>query len=217
VARRATLGVAARDAALVRDERLDLAQWIHGAESWRSGAGRRGVVRVRRMDMSRISFGEMVAAVSGLALFIFMLLPWFGVEATADLGGQEVSVGGGTTNAWESFGAIDLLLFLVVILAVAMAIARAAGAMPSGLPAPPGLIVAGIGALAVILILYRLIDPPGTEIEGSGGEIDVTRKIGVFLGLIAAGGITYGGYTAMNERASGQAPPAAPPPQPPAA
>ena len=47
--------------------------------------------------------------------------------------------------------------------------------------------------------------------------IDFSRKIGVFLGLIAAGGIAYGGYTAMNERASGAAPPAGGSPPPPSA
>jgi predicted dienelactone hydrolase len=37
----------------------------------------------------------------------------------------------------------------------------------------------------------------------------VSRKIGVFLGLIAAAGVAFGGYTAMNERGSGTGPPAA--------
>ena len=89
-----------------------------------------------------------------------------------------------------------------------MAVARATGTMPAGLPAPPGLIVAGAGALAVLLILFRLLNTPGEDISGFGVEIDIGRKVGVFLGLLAAGGIAFGGWTAMNERASGEAPPA---------
>lgn len=164
------------------------------------------------MDTSRISFGEMIAGASGVALFIFMLLPWYGVSA--DVKGIG-SLGSVNVNAWESFSFIDLLLFLAAAVAVGMAVARAMGAMPSGLPAPPGMIVAGAGGLAVLLILFRILNTPGEDLSGIG--VNVGRKIGIFLGLIAAGGITFGGWTAMNERASGEAPPADPPPADPVA
>lgn len=153
------------------------------------------------MDTSRISFGEMVAGASGVALFIFMFFPWYGIDFEG-FGGVE----GGSGNAWEFFSFIDILLFLVVVLAVGMAAARAAGAMPANLPAPAGTIVAAAGALAVLLILFRLISAPDPEITGDA--VDLSRKIGIFLGLIAAAGITFGGYTASNERTTGQAPPA---------
>ena len=88
------------------------------------------------------------------------------------------------------------------------AVARATGSMPSDLPQPPGLIVAGAGALAVLIILFRIVIPGDGPAGDLGGlvDLDATRKIGAFLGLIAAGGIAFGGWTAMNERASGQAP-----------
>jgi hypothetical protein len=153
------------------------------------------------VDTSKIGFGEMVAGVSAVLLFIFMFLPWFGVEA--DTGNLRLS---GDFTAWKSFSFIDILLFLVIVATIGLAVARAADAMPRDLPAPPGLIVAGAGALAVLLILFRLINPPdGPEVIGA--SVDVTRKIGIFLGLIAAAGITFGGYTSSNERASGHAPP----------
>lgn len=147
------------------------------------------------MDTSRISFGEMVAGVSGLILFIVMFFPWYQVETD----GFNASA-----NAWEAFGFIDILLLLVVLVAVGMAAARAAGAMPAGLPAPPGLIVAAAGGLAILLILIRIISIPGPQIEVDG--IDYDRQIGIFLGLLAAAGITFGGYTAMNEREAGHGP-----------
>lgn len=155
------------------------------------------------MDTSRISFGEMVAGASGLALFVFMFFPWYGIKTKFEGLGDIEAVNG---NAWEFFSFIDILLFLVVVVAVGMAVARAAGAMPANLPAPPGTIVAAAGALAVLLILFRLVSVPDPAITGDA--VDLSRKIGIFLGLIAAAGIAFGGYTAMNERASGQAPPA---------
>ena len=168
-----------------------------------------------QVDTSRISFGEMVAAASGLALIIFLFLPWYGAEA--EIAGFSQSE---NANAWEAMGLIDILLFLAGLVAIAVALARASGAMPANLPAPPGTIVAIAGAIALILVLFRLIDIPTGDIpEGSEDLVDFSRKIGVFLSLIAAGGIAYGGYTAMNERASGAAPRAGgtpPPPPPPA-
>jgi hypothetical protein len=154
------------------------------------------------VDISRLSLGERIAGVSGLVLLIVLWFPWY--EASL-LGASE------SANAWEVFDVIDVILFLVAVIAMAIVAAKAAGALPADLPAPPGAIIGGVGALAVVLILYRLLDVPGPDVEG----VDVSREIGVFLGLLAAGGITYGGYAALNEpggaapaQPGGTAPPA---------
>jgi len=161
------------------------------------------------VDTSRISFGEMVAGASAVALLIFMFLPWYGVST--DVPGFEASV---NANAWEAFGFIDILLFLVILVTLGLVGARAMGNVPTGLPAPLGLIVAIAGAIALVLIVFRIISIPGPDVDIQGVEFG--RKIGIFLGLIAAGGITFGGYTAMNERAGadGHAPAAGPGPGP---
>lgn len=163
------------------------------------------------MDFARISFGELVAAGSAAALFIFMFLPWYSGKASISVpGGGEFSASDNAT-AWEAFSTIDVLLCVVVLLAIAMLAARAAAAIPANLPAPPGLIVAAAGAMAVLLILYRLIDAPGAgEVSGAGIDLDIDRKLGIFLGLLAAAGISYGGYTAARERPTGEAPSAGP-------
>jgi hypothetical protein len=150
------------------------------------------------VDTSRISFGETVAAASGFVLFVLLFFPWY--EVSSLLGSESF-------NAWQSFGFIDLVLFLVSAVAVGAAVARAGGVMPAQLPAPPGQIVAAAGGLAVLLILFRLIDTPGGD---TSEGIEVGRKIGAFLGLLAAGGVAFGGYTAMQEEAPGRAPPRAP-------
>jgi len=139
----------------------------------------------------------MVAGVSAVVLFIVMFFPWYQVEVDR--------FASDSVSAWQVFDFIDILLLLVVLVAVGVAVARAAGALPAQLPAPPGMIVAGAGALAVVLILVRIISIPGPDVDAAG--IDVDRQVGIFLGLLAAAGITFGGYTATNERASGKAPP----------
>ena len=79
---------------------------------------------------------------------------------------------------------------MTVIVAVAFGVA---GAMSHdvALPVAASAITSGLGILSVILVAYRLLDTPS----------DSSRKIGVFLGLIAAIGIAYGGYWGCRRRA----------------
>ena len=59
-------------------------------------------------------------------------------------------------------------------------------------PVAGSAVATGFGGLALLLIAYRLINPPGSE--------GVDREFGAWLGLIAAAGITYGGYLGMQEQ-----------------
>ncbi len=147
--------------------------------------------------MSRLSQGELIAGASGLALFLFLFLPWYGVDVSvAGFSSSE------SANAWEVFSYIDILLFLVAAVAVGVAVLRLADVdLPPDLPVPT--IVAGLGALAVLLVLYRILDVPGPDIPAAvQSNIDFGRKIGLFLGLVASGGVAYGGYRSMSETPS---------------
>ena len=167
------------------------------------------------MDTSKIGRGEMIAGGSAIALFFIMFIfDWFGVGGTIDTVVGSIDVGGGA-NAWESFGFIDIVLLLTIGAAVAVGF-MAASSSSINLPVAGSALVAGLGTLSTVLILYRIIDPP----------FSADRKIGVFLGLIAAGGIAYGGWTAMQEEGTSFSEQAdrftggddeAPPPPPPSA
>lgn len=154
--------------------------------------------------MSRLSQGESIAGVSGLVLLVVMFLPWYGVDVNvAGFSSSE------SANAWEVFSGIDILLFLVAAVAIGAAAARAAGAIPPD--APVAAIVAGAGALGVLLVVYRILDVPGPDIPAAvQSNIDFGRKIGLFLGLVASAGVAYGGYRSLSETPSAGGPPPAP-------
>jgi hypothetical protein len=146
------------------------------------------------MDADRLRTGELIAGVSAVALLIIMFLPWFGLggaagealEQAQDLGlAPEVDT---SANAWQSFDFIDLVLLVTIVVAAGLAIATMA-AQTVALPVAASSITAGLGILSTLLVLYRLVDPP----------FDASRKFGAFLGLIAAAGIAYGGWRAMQE------------------
>jgi hypothetical protein len=149
------------------------------------------------MEADKLSTGEKLSAVSALLLFVFMFFDWFGVEVSGVPGfGGEVSGAGG--SAWDALDVIPIFLMLAIVAAIGVAVIRLTDA---DLEPPISLnaIVAALGGLAVLLILYRIIDQPGGGGDFSGVEVDVTLKIGIFLAFAAAVGIAYGGYRAMQE------------------
>jgi hypothetical protein len=157
------------------------------------------------LDLTRLTRGEAIAAGSAMLLVVVMFLPWFSEKAPVTIPGLPTrEITQTTHNAWESLGAIDVLLVLVVVLTLAVALAHAAGLTAADPVLPPSLFVAAAGLFAVALILYRLIDPPGATIDLAVGKADVGRQLGIVLGLLAAAGISLGGYLTLAEGQEGR-------------
>jgi hypothetical protein len=135
-----------------------------------------------------------------LLLLGSLFLPWYTVFgaglAEGPLGDVIEDVGGAvgvdvrdtfSRTGWESFEIAD------IVCAVAALVALARGAIvvigEDDNPAIPGsLLTLALGAAALVLILYRVVNPPGVGQE---------RELGLWLGVLAAGGIVYGSYIAM--------------------
>jgi hypothetical protein len=100
------------------------------------------------------------------------------------------SVGGQDATAWQAFSVVDLVMAAAAIAGLSVGIV-AFGRVSVSYPVAGSTIAAGFGALALVLIAYRLVNPPG------GGDVD--REVGAWLGLIAAAGVTLGGYLGMQE------------------
>lgn len=142
--------------------------------------------------MDRLSMGEKIAGASAVLLFVFMFFDWFTVDISGGEGLFSVSVGG---SAWDALDVIPIVLMIAIIAAIALAVIRLTDADFEP-PVSMSAVVAILGAISVLLILYRIISPPdGGDVPG----VDVSPALGIFLGLIAAVGITYGGYRAMQE------------------
>ncbi len=165
------------------------------------------------MDLSRLSQGEKISLGSGALLFIFVFLfKWFGIDIQA----AGISLGSASLNAWDTLEWIRWVLLISALAAVVFPLLKASG-NDLEIPVPPSTIITLLGGLSVLFILFRIIDPPG----------ELGREIGVFLGLIAAAGVAYGGYTSMQEEGttfqdaadhfSNPSDPGGPPPPPPPA
>ena len=143
-------------------------------------------------DTTRIRFGELIAAGAGLLLIISLFFEWYTVDIKG-FGGDIPTITG-----WKALGFIDILLFLIGAIAIAVAVLRAMNVMPRNLPAAPSFIVLVLGALAVLLVLFRILSIPDEGVGALPG-IDTGRGFGVFVALIAAAGVTLGGWLTWNE------------------
>ncbi|MGN6662757.1 MAG: hypothetical protein ACTHK6_00905 [Solirubrobacterales bacterium] len=148
------------------------------------------------MDVNRLSTGEKIAGAAAILLFIFMFFDWYSVDVSVS-GGAFVGTASGGGDAWEAFSVIDLILLLTVLVAAVAVTIKLTDALIEP-PVPMNALVAVLGGVSVLLIVYRIIDTPSAG-SFPGVSVDVSPAVGIFLGLIAAAGIAYGGYRAMQE------------------
>jgi len=122
-------------------------------------------------------WGERLAWVAGLVLAISSFTDWYS-GAQAD--GLVLSVIG-----WHT-GSLGKLVFFIGLAALILEALREAGIE---LPAtvPESLVLIGLGSLATIFVLIRLISIPDTYFATAG------RGIGIFISLTAAVGLIVAG------------------------
>jgi hypothetical protein len=139
-----------------------------------------------------MSQGQLVAAVSAIALFIISFLPWFGISGGIVV--QGVGAVGGSENfsLWQAENPLDIYLLIVILVALVPAVLALLGGGGEAPLAP--FATALLGGVGTLLILYQVFDTPG----------DADRKVGLFLGLIACAGIAVGGYLSMQEDVGGE-------------
>ncbi len=126
------------------------------------------------MDLRRLRFGEWLALAGGIALIVSLLLPWYDAP-TEPLTG------------YEALTIVDILLTLVALLAISLGVLQATQDTPAK-PVAAGVLSVVFGALAVLLVVFRLIDSPADGLE---------VRPAAWLGLLAALAITVGGWRSL--------------------
>jgi hypothetical protein len=142
--------------------------------------------------------GALVAAASGIALLAIMFgLTWYDVD-----GGESIPIRGDvdlTFNAWDAFDIVDYGFLAVAVIGVAAGVVTATRSGDATFVA--GGLAAIAGAVGVLVLAYRITDPPtlivnGFVIEEEGG-VTIDAEIGAFLGLVALGGVMIGGWLCL--------------------
>ena len=148
------------------------------------------------MDVNKLNSGEKVAGVSAVLLFIVMFFDWFGVEVSGS-NGFSGTVPGAGGSAWDALDFIPIVLVIAIVVALVNVFLRLSDS-DYETPISMNVAVAVLGGLSALLVLFRIVFPPSFGDFG-GVSVDATLEFGIFLGLIAAAGIAYGGYRGMQE------------------
>jgi hypothetical protein len=143
--------------------------------------------------------GAAIAGAGGVLLFVSLFIPWYSVlggvvdtPVIGDIieqGGEVLGVERDTftRTGWESFEITDIMCAVAALVAVTRAAMAIFGSSEN--PQVPGAVLTlALGAVALTMVAYRVINPPSFFQE---------RQIGVWVALFAAGAIVYGSYVAM--------------------
>ena len=126
------------------------------------------------MRISRLRDGEWIAGVGGVGLLVSLLLDWYS-----------------GASAWQAFSVLDVVLALLALVPLALVVLQATRESPS-LPVAFSVLTTLAGALATLLILYRILNQPGPN-----DRVEV--ELGAWIGLAAAAIAAVGGWRSLRD------------------
>jgi hypothetical protein len=143
------------------------------------------------VDLSKLTTADKLILGGGLAYLIFMFLPWYGID---------VAFGGSYNNSgWDYFlgGIVPLILIAIMVSHVLVSAFSPDTKLPD-LPVPWSQVHLGTGVAAAVIVLLRLLI--GSDDVGSVDiGVNLDRKYGLFLALIAAIVVAAGGVLKSKE------------------
>jgi hypothetical protein len=174
------------------------------------------------MTFLRLNRGQLLAMVAALALLLVMAMDWYTTKAgetardaapkvqpqvnveTAPSESSKLNTFAETQEktAWQADAVIDRIILIALLAAVACALGAAWVAAAGRRVGPPSLsaLASVFGLLACVLIVYRIIQPPGLN-----SAAVVTA--GAPLGLLCVGLLAFGARVAVrDERAHLESP-----------
>lgn len=132
-------------------------------------------------DASSVKRSTWIAGGGAVVLLISTFFTWWKVSAL----GLTF-----TRSGWDT-GALGKLVFFVALIAIALVVVDHMKVDISQLPVPVSLALIGAGALSLLFVIIRFIDTP----DG------VSRGWGLYVAILAAAALTYGGWLKLQEDA----------------
>jgi len=120
--------------------------------------------------------GERITWVAGLVLALSPFMDWY---AGSGVGVKLAVIG------WHSGVLGKLVFFIGLAILVVVALREAGFELPPAVP--ESLLVLGLGALAAVFVLIRIVSIPDAVLPADG------RGIGIWIALLAAIGVIVGG------------------------
>src|SRR5215210_1489385 len=125
------------------------------------------------VDTSRLRFGDLIAGGSAVLLFFFMFFKWFKVTGEGEDQIPGAFKDAFSFNAWEGMPFLSIILLLCIAVVIAVVVVRLLGVQLPPLPVPLGTIILGAAALALLIILFRLVLTPDPSVSVLGQDLNV--------------------------------------------
>src|SRR4051794_21950108 len=142
---------------------------------------------------------EPIAGLGGVLLLVALFLPWYAPNLPTALDGATLQLKPFTlvaesVTAWQAFTVIDVLLAVLAVLAILVLVLSVATSGPAksiGI----AVIASATGWIAILLVAFRLLDPPGPN-----GAIDL--RYGAWLALLGAILAWVGSWLSMRDEST---------------
>ena len=160
-------------------------------------------------SISSLPRSTLISAIAAIVLLVSVFFNWYTATVSVSGGSALPNIGNisrsQSASGWDSTDVAKLVALLALVAIAAWVIEVYATNV--NLPWPAWMIAAGAGALAALLVLFRIVSKPGGNIDSSFSfgstslHVDVGTALGIWLSLIAAVVVCVGAYMAMREAA----------------
>jgi hypothetical protein len=141
-----------------------------------------------------LSTARRIVVLGAVALAVFMFFfNWYGGNVSGLPHGARLTGATLSSTGWQTFTVSRWVWLLTILVALGSVVALANGYKDDG-RLPLSALVAGLGALASALIVIRIVHHPGPSASSGSLHVSYGIKAGIWLGLLAALTITFGGY-----------------------
>ena len=143
------------------------------------------------MTLSKVRGGEVLAGVGGIALLAVMFGPWYRFLEGVYVGTRSVTSNDTTQSAWQALTVSLVPLVLVALLGITL-LATTVFQRTQAWPVAAAVFTAFIGTITSIIVLVRLVNPPGPNFAAD-------RLWGAWVGTLLVLAITAGSWWSMRE------------------
>jgi hypothetical protein len=155
-------------------------------------AGDRGDVRAGGLARAwhTLAPDRRLAAMASLGLFLTLFLPWYQLTVVAP-GRRAAQVASAALTGWGAFSFVEAAVLVVAASVLTLLYKRAQG-RAFHLPGGDGGVITAAGAWTCLLIVWRIFDKQGTQVNGPGATTSGIEW-GIFVALGVAALLTYAG------------------------